>query len=351
MRFLLLPFSWLYGLITDFRNFCYNNQLFSVTSFRKPIINIGNLTVGGTGKSPHVEYLVKLLHLKYKIVILSRGYGRKTKGFLVANQSANATTIGDEPMQFYQKFSPEVQITVGEKRVEALQKIFEIFPSTDIVILDDAFQHRAVKPNLNILLMDYNRPIYQDFTFPAGRLRERRRGASRAEILVVSKCPDDLSASAQSEIIQKISPYLTEKVLVFFSGIRYGAPKLVNQNIDFTFNQTLLLVSGIANPAPFEKYCKEQFKVKKHIIYKDHHHFTEQDFIHIVNEYNDIQDVDKSILMTEKDMVKFQTLLGKEQFKTIPFFYLPIEIYFLNQANKVFDDLIENQCKNMLKSF
>lgn len=338
MRFFLFPFTWLYGFITDCRNFCYDNHLFfKVSQFEKPIINIGNLTVGGTGKTPHVEYLIKVLKHRFAIVILSRGYGRKTKGFIVADELATAETIGDEPMQFYHKFHQVLKVTVGEKRAEALTNIFRIFPKTDLVVLDDAFQHRAVNPSLNILLMDYNRPIYEDYVFPVGLLRERRHGAKRADILIVSKCPDDLSVLAQQKISENILPYLSPQTPIFFTGIRYGTPQAINENIQGVCHKTVLLVSGIARPEPFEAYCRQNFKVVEHLIYKDHHHFNEKDFSLILETFHNIQDPEKSILMTEKDMVKFQDFLDN---KAISMFYLPIEIYFLNNSHQLFDDLI-----------
>lgn len=340
IRFILLPFSLLYGLITDVRNFLYDNNIFQVHVFDKIIINVGNLTVGGTGKSPHVEYLIRLLHPKFHLVSLSRGYGRKTKGFIIADQSATAESIGDEPMQFHQKFQNEVQVTVGEKRAEALTKIYEKLPFTDIVILDDAFQHRAVKASLNIVLMDFSRPIYEDFTFPAGRLRERRHGAKRADILIVTKCPNDLSESTQKQIQQNLIPYLKPETPIFFTGIKYGIPKPLFESTRQAFSPTLLLVSGIANPKPFEAYCRKQFRVIKHLTFKDHHLFTEKDIAEIVETFKHIQSQEKSILMTEKDMVKFKKFAKHEALQEIPLFYLPIEIYFLNHTQQRFNELI-----------
>ena len=340
LRFILLPFSLLYGLITDVRNFLYDKNIFQVTVFDKVIINVGNLTVGGTGKSPHVEYLIRLLYPKFHLVSLSRGYGRKTKGFIIADQSATAESIGDEPMQFHQKFQNEVQVTVGEKRAEALTNIYEKLPFTDIVILDDAFQHRAVKASLNIVLMDFSRPIYEDFTFPAGRLRERRHGAKRADILIVTKCPNDLSKTEQEQIQYQLKPYLKATTPIFFTGIQYSTPKPLFENTNTTFSNTLLLVSGIANPKPFEAYCRKQFSVIKHLTFKDHHLFTEKDIAEMVDTFKHIQNQEKGILMTEKDMVKFKKFIKHEALQEIPLFYLPIEIYFLNQAQQQFNDLI-----------
>ena len=201
---LLYPFTLLYGTITDFRNHLYNMGQRPSIQFDTNVINVGNLTVGGTGKTPHVEYLIRLLHSQYKVATLSRGYGRKTKGFILANDEATAESIGDEPLQFYKKFKNECVVSVGEERALAIPHILTEHPETQVVLLDDAYQHRAVTPSFNILLTDYNRLFYQDYPFPSGRLRERRKGAKRANAVIVTKCPDDLSSSAQQAIEQQI---------------------------------------------------------------------------------------------------------------------------------------------------
>ena len=335
MTKLLLPFSWLYGLITDVRNYLYDKGLWKSKSFDIPIINVGNITVGGTGKSPQVEYLIRLLKDNHKIVTLSRGYGRKTKGFRWASGTENAETIGDEPMQFYQKFGKEINVAVGEKRVEAIKQILSQKPDTQLIILDDAFQHRAVKPDLNILLMDYNRPIDEDFPFPAGRLRERRHGAKRADTLVISKCPDNLKMEEQTALENRLKPYLKETTPVLFTKILYGKPINCRSGlINFEVLQKTLLVSGIAKPELFEAYCQKNFNVFNHLIYKDHHQYNETDLMSIhIQKQQDMTDL--CVLMTEKDMVKFKPSLNHELLKDIPLFYLPIEIGFLNDNDKL----------------
>jgi tetraacyldisaccharide 4'-kinase len=340
---ILFPFSWLYGLITDFRNWLFDKGLMKSTTFDIPIINVGNLTVGGTGKTPHVEYLIKLLKNSKKVATLSRGYGRKTKGFLLADSQANAQTIGDEPYQFYQKFGNEIAVCVGEKRVEAIQKMRALKPDTNVIILDDAFQHRPVKPSLNLLLVDYNRPIYDDFPFPVGRLRERRYGVKRADAVIVSKCPKDLSQQEQQIIQQNLQPYLQANAPVFFTKILYGKPRNCRlEDTDLDGNKILLL-SGIANPLLFEAYAKEHFEVVNHLIYPDHHDFSEQDLLAIHQQFK--QNI-KAVLMTEKDMVKFQPLLGHPLLQNVSLFYLPIEIDFLTaEMKKGFDEMISVACK------
>ncbi len=338
MKYILLPFSFLYGLVTDVRNYLYDKGFWKEFAFNKPIINVGNLTVGGTGKTPHVEYLIKLLKEKYVIATLSRGYGRKTKGFILADALANAQTIGDEPYQFYQKFKGEIVVAVGEKRVVAISEIFSQRPDVEVVILDDSFQHRAVKPSLNILLIDYARPIDEDFTFPAGRLRERRNGANRADAVVITKCPDDLSKQDMANSQQNLQPYLKKNIPLFFSKILYGKPQNCRSekgNIDI---KRVVLLSGIANPKPFDAYGRKHFQVANHLIFNDHHDFTEKDLIEITTQ-NDFNGT--VILMTEKDMVKFVPFLNHKLLKEIELYYLPIEIGFLEDEMKLtFDRLI-----------
>jgi tetraacyldisaccharide 4'-kinase len=327
MNYILFPFSFLYGIVTDVRNYLYDKGFWNVTSFEIPIINVGNLTVGGTGKTPHVEYLIRLLKGKKAIVTLSRGYGRKTQGLIIADSLATAQTIGDEPYQFYRKFTNEIIVCVGENRVESVKKIFIQKPNTELIILDDAFQHRPIKPSLNILLMDYARPIYDDFTFPAGRLRERRHGAKRADIVIVTKCPDSIYLKKQEEIEHKLQAYLKVNTPIFYTKILYGKPqncRLEEENIEL---QKVILLSGIANPKPFEEYAKKHLEVVNHLIFNDHHDFTEKDLI-------EISSPKMPILMTEKDMVKFIPFLNHNLLKDVPLYYLPIEIGFVNDGMK-----------------
>lgn len=339
MKYFLLPFSWLYGLITDIRNYLYDKDWFKSNFFAVPIINVGNITVGGTGKSPQVEYLIRLLKDKHKIVTLSRGYGRNTKGFIWADSSANAATIGDEPMQFFQKFGKDISVTVGEKRVPAIEQILQKKADTEVIILDDAFQHRAVKPTLNILLIDYNRPIDEDYPFPAGRLRERRHGAKRADLVVVTKCPENIGIEKQNEFKNRLTHYLQKNTPIFFTKIIYAKPlNCRSESVDLAMGDNILLVSGIANHLPFEAYSRNNFKVDNHLVFKDHHAYTEKDLALIIS---NLTDKSKVILMTEKDMVKFRSFLNHSTLKNIPLFYLPIAIGFVNKNERaIFDKII-----------
>jgi len=239
-------------------------------------------------------------------------------------------------MQFYQKFGHEISVVVGEKRVEAIDKILNQMPDTEVVILDDAFQHRAVKPSLNILLIDYNRPIDEDYPFPAGRLRERRHGAKRANVVIITKCPNDLSFEKQTSLKNRLSPYLTENTPILFTKILYGKP--INCRSDSSVLneiEAVLLISGIAKPTLFENYARQNFTIAKHLIFKDHHQYSEKDIEHIVA---NMPKTAKTILMTEKDMVKFRPFLNHKLLKDILLFYLPIEIGFLNESEKLIFD-------------
>lgn len=338
-----MPFSFLYGLVTDIRNFLYEKGFWKEFTFNLPIINVGNLTVGGTGKTPHVEYLIRLLMNKYVLTTLSRGYGRKTKGFVLADSTANAQSIGDEPFQLYKKFKGEISVAVGEHRVEAITKVLTQKPDNKVIILDDAFQHRAIKPSLNLLLMDYSRPICRDFTFPAGRLRERRHGAKRAEIVVITKCPEVLSVEEQNESKRNLQPYLKQNTSVFFTKIIYGKPQNCRSGKKSIELNKVILLSGIANPKPFEEYAKIHLEVVNHFIFNDHHDFSEKDLIEIVNKNKFDGTV---ILMTEKDMVKFIQYQNHELLKGIELYYLPIEIGFLTkEMQKEFNKLILSHVK------
>jgi len=345
---LLYPFTLLYGSITDFRNHLYNIGQRPAIKFDTNVINVGNLTVGGTGKTPHVEYLIRLLHPHFQVATLSRGYGRKTKGFILANDQATADTIGDEPLQFYKKYKDTCVVSVGEERALAIPYILTEHPDTQVILLDDAYQHRAVTPSFNILLTDYHRLFYQDHPFPSGRLRERRRGARRAQAVIVTKCPDDLSEADQQAIEQKIRIYCDTKAEIFFTGIRYQNLQPVFPTESFapiplaeaTRATKVTLVSGIAQPHLLEKFVAEKFNLANHIRFRDHKNYTLEDVQRVKNEFASVNGNESILLTTEKDFVKLGNAVFAEAFKEIPFYYLPMEVYFLNRQ-AVFDQLIK----------
>lgn len=331
VRKLLFPFSILYGSIMHVRNKFYDRGLLSSREFELPVIAVGNLSVGGTGKSPMVEYLVNILKTEHKVATLSRGYKRKSSGYILLNGQETATEVGDEPLQFKSKFR-DVLVAVDESRSNGIVKLLEETPSPDVVILDDAFQHRKVKAGFYILLTSYTNLYRNDMVLPAGNLREPALGAKRANIIVVTKCPEDLSASDQEEIKRKLRPQGRQEV--YFSSITYS-------NEVFSRNRTLelkalqkepfTLVTGIARPQPLVDHLERQGLIFTHKAFSDHHNFTEEEIKALQHE--------ELILTTEKDYMRLKNEISREKI-----FFLPIKTRFLNRGAD-FDEQIRNFVK------
>lgn len=336
IRILLFPFAILYNLISGLRNRLYDRGFKPVAEFDIPVINVGNLMVGGTGKSPMIEHMVRLLQQRFGVATLSRGYGRKTKGFRIAGADDTAATIGDEPFQFYKKFKDKITVAVGEDRAFAIPNILQERSETEVILLDDAFQHRRVRPSLNILLSDYHRPFYNDYLLPAGRLRESRNGASRADIVVVTKCPAVVSDDEMMEIEKSIRHYSIKPV--FFSKIHYGNPIGFGSRADATLHD-VLLITGIANAKPLKDYMMLTFRVFEHIEYNDHHTYSLSDLHRIKLLVDERQGA--CIVTTEKDMVKLVDKVFSELLATLPIFYIPIEVEFL-KSGEDFDAMVLN---------
>lgn len=357
MRFLLFPFSIIYRLITSIRNFFYDSGLFKSKEFEISVISIGNLTVGGTGKTPHTEYLVSVLKPFFNIATLSRGYKRKTKGFILANKSSSYEDIGDEPKQISEKF-PDIKVAVCENRVKGVQNILKEDIKTEIVILDDAFQHRKIKPEISILLMDYNRPFYEDYMLPYGSLRESWHEYKRAEIIIVTKCPENLKPIDRRVIAKKINllPYQT----VHFTCIKYKKIVPVFKIKTFPLNldickrekHDILLVTGIAESKILEEYLKSNLAINfQHLKFGDHFDFNKKSIDKIISEFGKFTSSKKIILTTEKDAIRFA------ENKFIPddlkeFFYsIIIEVEFLFDSKEEFDkQIISNVKKNKTNS-
>ncbi len=321
-RFLLLPFSLIYGFVIWVRNRLYDRNILSSVSFNLPVICVGNLRVGGTGKSPMTEYLIRLLKEDYAVATLSRGYKRKTKGYALANEQTTALDIGDEPMQFHLKF-PEIAVAVGESRVEAIPELLHDRPETRVILLDDAFQHRKIRPGLSILLTEAEDLFTRDFFLPTGDLRDEKKSYERADIIVVSKCPSDLPESEKYRILREIDPKKHQEV--YFSTIEYQTPvHILNKNLTYPLhkNTEVLLVTGIANTRPLEKYIQEQSYTYVKLAYGDHHIFTIDDLTEIKNEFDQMDHPHKIILTTEKDAVRLEKF--KEQLAELPIYVLPI---------------------------
>jgi tetraacyldisaccharide 4'-kinase len=342
-RILLLPFALLYWLAVFVRNWLYDKKIMRSTSFALPVICVGNLSVGGTGKSPMVEYLIRTLTGQHKVATLSRGYKRKTKGYALADEKSTALDIGDEPMQFHLKF-PEVPVAVGEERLVAIPQLLHDRPDTQVIILDDAFQHRAVMAGLNILLTDYSNLFTRDFYLPTGDLRDVKSGYKRADLLVVTKCPASLTEQEAAAIRQEINPLPHQRL--FFTTIQYGHPYHITQKNPCNWNQhtEVLLVTGIANPLSLQKALEKYSNAYVMMHYRDHHIFTIDDLNDIRKKLNTIQSDNKIILTTEKDavrLVKFRSAIDE-----LPLYVIPVQHQFLfdkaNEFNSIVVKFIEN---------
>lgn len=337
LRYLLFPITIIYGLITIIRNSLYDARIFKSSSFDLPVICIGNLSMGGTGKTPHTEYLIRLLKNEFKVSTLSRGYGRRTSEFELADENSTALTIGDEPLQYHRKFK-DIHVAVEKKRVIGVLFTLHHAEDTEVIILDDAFQHRALRAGLNIMLTDFGKPFYKDYFLPVGELREQRKGVQRADIVVVTKCPESISENQMNEIKNNIP---INKENIFFSQIRYkgiyegksGNPFHENLN-----SYEVLLVTGIANPKPIENYLIENQVKFEAIHYGDHYRFKKKDVQNISKKFDTFTASKKLILTTEKD---FSRMLLITEFEKLPVFCLEIEIAILNDKEK-FDNTILN---------
>lgn len=342
-RILLLPFALLYWFGITIRNWLYDNKIVRSTSFGLPVICVGNLSVGGTGKSPMVEYLVRLLHSKYKIATLSRGYKRKTKGYALATAGSTALDIGDEPMQFHQKF-PEIAVAVGEERLVAIPQLLHDRPDTDAIILDDAFQHRAVKAGLNILLTEYSNLFTRDFYLPTGDLRDLKSQYKRAQIIVVTKCDPSLSIEEKEKLIKEIRP--KEGQSVFFTTIQYDTAYhiLTKASCSIGDETSALLVTGIANPMALKAWLERHSREYNLLQYADHHIFTIDDLNEIKRKFEGMEGTNRIILTTEKDAVRL--LKFGSEIKEWPLYVLPVRHDFLFGEQQSFDRSVQNFIRN-----
>lgn len=339
-RILLLPFTVIYGLVIRARNSLFDIRLLKSVSFKLPVIAVGNLSVGGTGKTPHVEYLIRLLKDRYKISVVSRGYLRKTSGFVLADDNSTAAMIGDEPKQYVNKFK-NVLVAVDENRRHGIRKLLETHKELQAIILDDAFQHRYVKPGLSILLTDFHSLYTNDYLLPTGRLREPIKGAQRADIIIVTKTDPVFSPLSKRDVIEKLKPLKHQKV--FFSFVAYTTPIPLHPNfpaLDFNPINTIVLFAGIANPYPLEQYLKRMCNELVTFYFKDHHSFTEKDIAEVKALYNNQFTKRKVLITTEKDAMRLKDPEVAHLFKGIPIYYIPIEVSFHFREKEKFDKLI-----------
>ena len=340
----LLPLSWIYGLGVKLRNLLFEIGILKSRSFKIPIISVGNLTVGGTGKTPHVEYLIELLHKKFKVATLSRGYKRKSKGYVVATKETTVHDIGDEPYQMKQKF-PDATIAVDKNRCHGITQLTEDDPKIDVILLDDAFQHRYVKPGVNILLVDYHRLIIYDKLLPAGRLREPLSGKNRADIVIVTKCPKDLKPMEFRVITKAMNLYPYQHL--YFTTIGYGKLKPLFQaqktihELDDLKDQHILLLTGIASPkqllhdlSPFTTHLSP-------ITFSDHHLFKPKDVERINKAFSELPSP-KLIITTEKDATRLQHVQGLSDEVRRHIYVLPIEVSLLRGEQSLFEGTIRS---------
>lgn len=339
-EYILIPFSWVYGIVLWIRNVLFDIGLKRSEKVDATIISIGNLSVGGTGKSPHVEWLAERLMSDYHVAILSRGYGRKSKGFVKVLTTSKAPTVGDEALYYKTRFRNTVEVAVCEKRVVGAKRLLAAHPKIDIIILDDAYQHRYLQRDVDILLTDYARPFYRDYVLPAGRLREFRSGKKRADMVVVTKCPHYLKEADKEKMIAHMK--LNAQTPVYFSSIEYGGMVPFSDGLTFELPEKILLVTGIANPRPLEDYLTKIADVTT-LRYKDHHDFTVGEIEHIHNLFDTFAVEHKCIVTTSKDFVRLKNSACEKLMEQYPWFYQEISL----QLDK--EILIIEQIKNYVE--
>jgi tetraacyldisaccharide 4'-kinase len=343
---LLYPVSLIYGLITGIRNMMYNTGILPSTEFHLPVICVGNITVGGTGKTPHTEYLAELLSRSFKVATLSRGYKRKTRDFRICTPSSTVSEIGDEPLQMFRKFR-NILVAVDRNRVHGVRNILKLSPETEVIILDDGFQHRRITPGFSILLSDYDRLIVRDHLLPYGNLRENRENMRRADVILITKSPADISPIQRRLIVKEVNkaPYQN----LYFTSITYDAPHPVFIKWDDEKSPPgilkydgcgILLVTGIANPLPLKEYIEKRAGEVIHLSFPDHYNFKEADITKVLSAFQELQAPLKYIFTTEKDAVRLREFTNIAEPVRSAFFYIPVGIYFLNNDKDEFDNLI-----------
>lgn len=343
---LLYPVSLIYSVITGVRNLLFDKGFFSQQKFNLPVICVGNITVGGTGKTPHTEYLVNLLSKQFHVATLSRGYLRKSKGFRIVSPSDNIINTGDEPLQICRKF-PGAVVAVDRDRVNGVKSILKERPGTEVIILDDGFQHRRIIPGLTILLTDFGRLMMNDHLLPYGQLRESVSNMSRADIILVTKSPEDLLPVRRRIIVKEINKAPWQNL--YFTSLEYKDPLPVFNNTGMkkfqlpeheNSEQGIVLLTGIANPLPLKEHLAAYFREIVHISFPDHHKFSEKDLAGISEAFDNLRSPEKFIITTEKDAVRLREFTNiAEQIRSSTW-YIPVGVKFLNDDKAEFDNLI-----------
>lgn len=347
VKWLLFPFSILYSLILAVRNRLYDIRFYKVYFHAKPTIGIGNLALGGTGKTPMTEYLIRLLSANYVCATLSRGYGRSTKGFRVATEADTALTIGDEPSQIHQKFE-NVSVVVSESRTEGLETLSSLVPKHEVVLLDDVFQHRGVKPGLNILLTVHDAPYFRDYVVPMGRLRESNQGAKRADIIVVTKCPQQMTSVEISAFKKHLNP-LKHQSVFFSKQVYHSVLRLRDKTIfpiEHLTGRKVVLISGLASANSLVSFINERAELVKHFEFGDHHNFASKELKEILAYSRQLDHEQTLILTTEKDAERLRILPEFEKFADLSSYVIPLEISFHDNGDTEFQKRILDYVKS-----
>jgi tetraacyldisaccharide 4'-kinase len=342
IRLVLMPFSLLYGIIIGIRNFLYRVKLLKSVRFDLPVIAVGNLSVGGAGKTPHIEYLIQLLDPYLQVATLSRGYGRTTRGFVLVNAQHQAIEVGDEPLQYRRKY-PDIWVGVAENRALGIPRLISTNPDLQVILLDDAFQHLAVQPGLNILLTEYAHPFTKDFLMPAGRLRDWRSAYQRADIIIVTKCPNTVNLSEKEAFINDIQPFPHQSI--YFSRYIYNDPYYMFNNIWLVPLQAhwdVLLIAGIARTDYLVKYLVEKVKKVDVLEFRDHHIYTKENMAFLKKTFDAIENPNKIILTTEKDAVRLEPHAEFLLNSQMPICILPVQVSFLDGEGAIFDAQIKD---------
>jgi tetraacyldisaccharide 4'-kinase len=347
LRWFFFPLALLFGIVVGLKNLCYQTGILHSVRFNIPVINVGNLTVGGSGKTPHIEYLIRMLQEYLRIAVLSRGYGRHTTGFQFVVPSQYSTEAGDESLMYARKY-PSVKVAVSESRSVGIPYLLQAHPDLQLILLDDAFQHRSVAPHLNILLTDYSAPFYDDWLMPVGRLREWRSGYHRADIVIVTKCPPDLQKSERLAILTKLQ--LGHDQSAYFTSLRYRLPYGMydsSQRLELTPGISVLLVCGIARKEPLVEYVSSHAGVVDILSFGDHHEYSFTDIEVISSRFTHLPGTQKVIITTEKDAVRLEVFGDVIIQRTLPVYVLPVEVIFLFDDSPAFASHIKSFLLNI----
>ena len=341
-KVILTPFSWLYGLVIWIRNSLYDHGLLKSTGFNIPLISVGNITIGGTGKTPHVEYLAELLHSKFKVATLSRGYKRRTRDFRIATAESNVHEIGDEPLQIKKRF-PGIDVAVDRKRTNGIKELMSLAPWLEVILMDDAYQHRSVKPGFSILLIDYARPIYKDHLLPAGMLREPATNTDRANIILVTRSPERIKPIEFREYVNRLGLSIGQHL--YFTTMRYGDlapvyPETQTRDAAWFKKQVgaVLIVSGIANPRPLRQYARSISTNLEELSFPDHHEYSRKDMEKISGAFNKLKNTHKEVLVltTEKDAMRLRDHQCEPEIRDM-MHAVRIHVHFLNDDKDEFE--------------